>query len=128
MLRRIATNTFVSVLAMSLLLAPAIASADEDATQGIAWDLEVLTTSADTYLQYHGRLIVMVSTTPEEYRWGGTSCGSRTMSEDNLRLLTEAVREGLLITPRYQVGQGSAKCLVGFSTEKVVLVKSGPGK
>lgn len=115
MLRRIATNTFASMLAVCLLITPALASADENATQGIAWDLEVLTTSADTYLQYHGRLVVMVGTASEEYRWGGTSCGSRTMSADNVRLLTEAVGRGHLITPRFQIGQGSAKCLVGFA-------------
>jgi hypothetical protein len=125
MFRRIATNTFASMLAMCLLVAPAIASADEDAAQGVAWDLEVLTTSADTYLTYHGRLVVMVAATPVEYRWGGASCGSRTMSVDNVRLLTEAVREGLLITPRFQIGQGDAKCLVGFKTEKLVVVKNG---
>jgi hypothetical protein len=123
MLRRIATNTFASMLAACLLVAPATASADENFAQGTAWDLEVLTNSADNYLTYHGRLVVMVGTTPEEFRWGGTSCGSRTMSQDNVRYLTEAVREGMLITPRFQIGQGSAKCLVGFVTEKAVTTR-----
>jgi hypothetical protein len=123
MLRHIVTNSIASLFAVCLLVAPATASADENGAPGIAWDLEVLTTSADTYLQYHGRLVLMVGTTPEEFRWGGTSCGSRTMSDDNVRLLTEAVREGLQVTPRFQVGQGDAKCLVGFSTEKLVVSK-----
>lgn len=118
MLRHIATNAFASLLAVCLLVAPAIASADESAAQGIAWDLQVVTPSADTYLQYHGRLLVMVGATAEEYRWGGTSCGSRTMSEDNVRMLAEAVSKGLLLTPRFQTGQGAAKCLVGFSVIK----------
>lgn len=128
MLRRIATNTFVSTLALCSVLVPSIASAtDADGLPGIAWDLQVLTTSADTYLQYHGRLILLVGAASEEYRWGGTSCGSLTMSEDNVRLLKEAVREGLTISPRYQPGQGDLKCLVGFATEKVVVVSGGGG-
>jgi hypothetical protein len=127
MFRRIATNTFASILALGLFAAPSVASADEDDTAGIAWDLQVLTTSADTYLQYHGRLIVMVGTTPAEYRWGGATCGSRTMSDDNIRALKEAVAQGLTITPRFQLGQGDLKCLVGFAAEKIALSGGGGG-
>ena len=128
MLRRVATHSFISMLALCSVIVPSSASAaDADGIPGIAWDLQVLTTSADTYLQYHGRLILLVGTTPEEYRWGGTSCGSLTMSEDNIRLLKEAVREGLTISPRYQPGQGDLKCLVGFASEKVVVVSGGGG-
>jgi hypothetical protein len=128
MLRRIATHTFVSMLALCSVVVPSSASAaDAEGVPGIAWDLQVLTTSADTYLQYHGRLVLLVGATPEEYRWGGTSCGSLTMSEDNIRLLKESVREGLTVTPRYLPGQGDLKCLVGFATEKVAVV-GGPGK
>jgi hypothetical protein len=127
MFRRIATNTFASVLAVCLLAAPSIASADEDGTAGIAYDLQVLTPSADTYLQYHGRLILLVGTTQAEYRWGGSSCGSRTMSEDNIHALKLAIREGLTITPRFQLGQGDSKCLVGFAAQKIAVSGGGGG-
>jgi hypothetical protein len=126
MFRRIATNTFASIVALSLIVAPSIASAaDEDGTAGLAYDLQVLTASADTHLQYHGRLILLVGTAQVEYRWGGSSCGSRTMSEDNIRLMKEAIREGLTVTPRFQAGQGDSKCLVGFSAQKIALSGGG---
>jgi hypothetical protein len=115
MLHRFAIHTFCALLAVCLASAPTTAFADEAGKAGIATDLETLTPSADTYLQYHGRLVLLVGTTPEEYRWGGTSCGSRTMSADNVRLLATAVQKGQSITPRYQIGQGSVRCLVGFS-------------
>lgn len=115
MLHRLAIHTCSALLAVCLASAPSTAFADETGTAGIATDLETLTPSADTYLQYHGRLVLLVGTTPEEYRWGGTSCGSRTMSADNVRLLAIAARKGVAITPRYQIGQGTVRCLVGFS-------------
>ena len=122
MLRRftILVTCITTLFTLCLSSAPALA-ADEIGTPGIATDLELLTPSAETYLQYHGRLVVQVgpATTPtfEEYRWGGTSCGSRTVSDDDLALLVESVRRGQKVTVRYQSGQGNARCLVGFTTE-----------
>lgn len=115
MLRRFTFNVFVSLFALGLATAPTPAlAADETGATGTARDLEILTPSAEAYLQYHGRLVLLVGTTPEEYRWGGTSCGSRTLSDANVRLLNAAVRENASITPRFQIGQGDVRCLVGF--------------
>jgi hypothetical protein len=115
MLHRLAIHTLASLLAVCLVSAPSTALADELGPTGIPTDVEVLTPSADTYLQYHGRVVLLVGTTAEEYRWGGTSCGSRTMSADNVRQLVAAVRNGSPVTPRYQLGQGTTRCLVGFT-------------
>jgi hypothetical protein len=115
MLHRFAIHTLASLIAVCLAIAPSTAFADELGPAGIATDVEVLTPSADTYLQYHGRLVILVGTAPQEYRWGGTSCGSRTMSADNVRSLITAVNKGTPITPRFQMGQGTTRCLVGFT-------------
>jgi hypothetical protein len=88
-------------------------AADEVGTAGLASKLELSSTSADQYLQYHGS--VMIGT--DSYRWGGTSCGSRTLSPENVQLLAYAVRGAKKITPRYQLGQASARCLVGFAID-----------
>jgi hypothetical protein len=116
--RRLASHLLVALFAIALTSTPAPAlAADEVGKTGAATSIELLTPSADTYLQYHGRLVVMVGTTQEEYRWGGTSCGSRTISDDTLRSLVVAVREAGTITPRFQLGQGTARCLVGFTVD-----------
>lgn len=115
MLHRFAIHTLASLLAVCLVSAPSTAFADEVGTSGVAASIEVLTPSADTYLQYNGRVVLVVGTTQEEYRWGGTSCGSRTMSAANVQALVTAVRKGAVITPRFQIGQGTTRCLVGFT-------------
>jgi hypothetical protein len=118
MLRRFTSHTLVTIFALCIVSAPRPAlAADEVGKTGTASDLELLTPSADTYLQYNGRLVVQVNTITEEYRWGGTSCGSRTLSADNVRALVATVNAGGQITPRYQLGQGDVRCLVGFTAE-----------
>ena len=96
---------------------PAIAyAADDTGTAGFVHKVEVNTPSADAYLQYHGRVIVQTGKTKTEYRWGGTSCGSRTVSDELIAILIAATRsDEIQVTPRFQAGQGDCKCLVGFT-------------
>jgi hypothetical protein len=75
------------------------------------------TDSADLYLQYNGRMIVGDAIGGYlEYRWGGTSCGSRTLTEAQTSDLLAAMNNPrVLIQPVWQDGQGSTLCLVGYS-------------
>lgn len=108
---------FRHALVLALLVsAPSIALADTTASAGYVMKLQVNQPSADTYLQFHGRVFVGVAKGGTEYRWGGISCGSRVLSGASLHLLMHAMDSGLRIEPAYQNGQGDAKCLVGFST------------
>lgn len=101
---------------------PATAFADETGNKGSVEKVELNTPSSDTYLQYHGRVTLEWGKNghkKDEYRWGGTSCGSRTLSDNLIQVLIDASRRGnLQVTPRYQTGQGDVKCLVGFSIEE----------
>jgi len=74
-------------------------------------------TSADLYLQFHGRMVVGDSIGGyAEYRWGGTSCGTRTLTEFQVGELLAAMNNPrMLIQPIWQDGQGSTQCLVGYS-------------
>ena len=94
------------------------ARADEDAQRLPLVFLEINTLIADTYLQYHGKALTMVSSgIYEEFRWGGASCGSRTLSEQQVAALQGALdNPKVKVAFRYQYGQGEAtKCVVGFS-------------
>jgi hypothetical protein len=112
-LRRIALS--LSALAVTIAI-PLTAFADTTGGEGRIRSVEIVTPSADTYLQYHGRVFVVTSAGMDEYKWGGTACGSRTLSDEMLQQLSDATNSSVLrITPIYQDGQGAAKCLVGFT-------------
>ncbi|PRP94478.1 hypothetical protein ENSA5_40970 [Enhygromyxa salina] len=106
-----------SFLAIAVAIPTTAHAADKTGSEGQAKTVEVLSPSADAYVKYHGRLFVTAGKSTVEYRWGGTSCGSRTLSADMIQVLVESIRQDgeVNIAPRYQNGQGSAKCLVGFS-------------
>lgn len=101
----------------TLLLGAAAASADDTNLSGSIVGLALNTDDADTYLQYHGRMFVKNSDGAlDEYRWGGLTCGSRTLSEAQFASL-QAVQNNkkMTIAPLSQLGQGGFKCLVGFT-------------
>ena len=106
----------LGLLILSDLIGAGAARADDIKPAGSLAGLDVNTGLADTYLQYHGRLFVKnADGNLDEYRWGGTSCGTRVLTEDQLALLQRALNtKKTTIEPRTQDGQGDAKCLVGF--------------
>jgi len=73
--------------------------------------------SADLYLLYNGRIIVGDAIGGyAEYRWGGTSCGTKTLTEAQTSDLLAAMNNPrVLIEPLWQAGQGLSQCLVGYS-------------
>ena len=106
--------------AILMALTATAARAEEDAAPLPLVQLEVNTTSADTYLLYFGRAFTKVSTGVfEEYRWGGTSCGSRVLNDAQIAALQGALdNTNVKVAFRYQAGQGSTKCVVGFALQR----------
>ena len=104
------------VTALALFALPGLAHAlDSVGAEGTIAELEVSHTTADTYLQYHGRVVLTSVGRAAEYRWGGGSCSNKSLSESMVTMLQRAMESGSLVTPRFQAGQGTNKCLVGFS-------------
>lgn len=91
--------------------------ADEETEASPLVFLEINTTSADTYLQYHGKAHTKIANgVYEEYRWGGASCGSRVLNDQQLTALQGALdNSNVSVAFRYKDGQGLSKCVVGFS-------------
>lgn len=112
-------RSLVSLAALALFTLPTTAlAADASGVAGTVAAVEINHSTADTYLQYHGRIIVDSGNSKlTEYRWGGTSCSNKIVPVELVALLWEAFfrRDATTITPRYQSGQGTNKCLVGFS-------------
>lgn len=114
----------LAALASLTLLAVAVPAtayaADQTGSVGAVEKVELNTPSADAYLQYHGRVFIKSGKTAAvEYRWGGTSCGSKTLSAEHVDLLVQASRSSssVHVSPRFQTGAGSSKCLVGFTIQ-----------
>ena len=91
------------------------ALADTEGPSGEIASVTLLTPSADNYVQYHGRMFVLeADDTLTEYRWGGTSCGSKVLSESQVaRLMDLSTAPYMRITPVWENGAGSTICLVG---------------
>lgn len=101
---------------LALLLAvssPAFA-ADQVGRDGVIDTLATFQNTADTYLAMHGAVVLATAAGPEEYRWGGTACGSRVLSDRLVEMLQRAMESGATVGPRYKPGQGTSRCLVGF--------------
>jgi hypothetical protein len=108
-----------TALALALILSagPATAGGDLTGTRGSIAALELYTLQSDAYLAHHGKLFVVdADKVLTEYRWGGISCGSRVLTDAQFEALHRAVdNKKMMIEPTYQLGQGDAKCVVGFS-------------
>ena len=112
------------------LILPSIAyAADTTGDEGRVKSIELLSPSAAAYVQYHGRITITANKRNVEYRWGGTSCGSKTLSADLIDQLVVATRhkDTVKLTPTYATGAGSSKCLVGFSIRHKAKASSAAG-
>ncbi|EDM81747.1 hypothetical protein PPSIR1_04753 [Plesiocystis pacifica SIR-1] len=107
-------------LFLSTLVLPTSASAaDSVGSKGTIEFLETFSPSSDTYSKYHGRIYVKSGSKQVEYRWGGTACGTKTITEQQVELLYRGMRANKVrITPSYKSGQGGKRCLVGFKLEE----------
>jgi hypothetical protein len=105
----------LALLALFIAFPSAVLAADATGSAGAVAELEVNSSSADIYLQYNGRVVIAGGKASVEYRWGGTSCGTRVLSESMVAMLQRVQDSGAAIQPRFQIGQGDVKCLVGFN-------------
>ena len=112
-------RTVVSLVMTIWIVALGVGTAaadDVSGALGTPLSLQINTSAGDIHLQYHGRLFVRNTEGGiDEYRWGGTSCGSRTLTEPQMAALQRAIADKRIrVAPVFQDGQGSSKCLVGF--------------
>lgn len=80
--------------------------------------LEFNEPTADAFVQYYGRMTIPSPRGPLEYRWGGTSRGSRVLADAAEDRLQRAQNHGITVTPFWTSGQGGTKCVVGFRLEQ----------
>lgn len=105
----------LALIAILAALPTAVLAADAVGSAGLVSQLEINTTSADAYLAYHGRLVVAAKNGSAEYRWGGTGCGTRVLTDAQVAVLQRAFDSAMKVQPRYQPGQGNILCLVGVT-------------
>lgn len=111
-------RSLVALATLAALSLPTnVFASDSTGQKGSVETIEINHSTADTFLQYHGRIVIKTGKTTAEYRWGGTSCSNKTLPSELVALLWDAfrTRKNTHVTPRFQSGQGSNKCLVGFT-------------
>ena len=89
----------LALLGLLVALPSTALAADDVGAVGYVTELQVNQTSAETYLQFHGRAFLGggAKQAAVEYRWGGTSCGTRVLSEHQVSLLMRAFESGLRV-------------------------------
>ena len=99
-----------------LSYAGAATAQDDVGAVGPIAGLQINSPHGDSYLISHGRMYVATAGgTLDEYRWGGTSCGTRLLTADEVAALHRALdNKKVQIQPFFQTGQGDIKCLVAF--------------
>jgi len=105
-------------LALALATAPRPALADEEGKVGRIDRLRINTLGSTDHASFQGAvtLTLIGSKDQVEYRWGGSSCPGQKLNEFQIQLLMTAMaqRERTKVAPRYSMGEGGTRCLVGF--------------
>lgn len=118
----------VLCLAAALFAIPSTSFADSNGAVGTVASLTVYESSSDSYAMYNGVLSVREKSTgtTRSYKWGGSICPSKTVSDSSLALLFDALRskENVEIVPSYKLGNGNERCLTGFRLDRVEPVTS----
>lgn len=85
-------------------------------SRGAIISLYVSDQGSDNFAKFRGMLMLdFVGTGVTEYKWGGSTCPGRQLSEASVQLLALAQANGLRITPETKPGQGGALCMTGFT-------------
>ena len=87
-------RSLIAFAALTALTFPATAlAADSTGTSGTLESVEINHSTADTYLQYHGRIVIEGGGRMTEYRWGGTSCSNKTLPLELVAMLWDALAQ-----------------------------------
>lgn len=78
---------------------------------------------SDDYKSYHGSVKIKPPgkrKRPVEYKWGGTLCPGKNLTDHEVGLLVQAFhnRKTTHVLPRMKSGQAHTKCLVGFELQR----------
>lgn len=105
---------------LSMISSPA-AQAQTTATATIT-QIKVLENHDKNYKLFNGALWLDIDKAVNNYRWGGTHCKNRGLSDTNLQLLFAAFRAKFSITIDFDLveAKGGAKyrCITGFTVER----------
>lgn len=99
---------------VAVLAGPALADTQGDSGRVIGLSLNE--SSSDLSATQRGKIVVDSAGIVSEYRWDGTLCAGRVLTEAEEAVLAGLVgNKKLLITPYWKSGQGGVRCLVSFT-------------
>lgn len=110
----------LALVAFAALAAPAVAAADTSNTSSIA-QITVLEPGDKNYKNFHGTAWLEIDKASYNYRWGGSHCGGKDISENSIQLLFASFRSEYAVTLEYSVNEVKGKqyrCITGFTVSK----------
>lgn len=121
-MRNFRPQSLTCAIAGLLIAAGTASAADSTGATGSVIQIEINSTSSDSYVAYHGKVSISPgkNTQPTVYTWGGVQCPGKTISDEMVDVLMQAFqsRRHVHVTPRFKPGAGAHKCLVGLSIEE----------
>lgn len=109
-----------AALAIALVAAPRLASAESSATSSIA-QLMILETGDGNYKNFHGAIWLEYDKAQYNYRWGGLQCKGRDLSDSSVQILFASFKSEYQVTLEYVVTEHknkSYRCITGFTVSK----------
>lgn len=104
------TGVIVGLLALA---APVFA--DTVGLTGAIVGLREVNSNSDRYALLRGSIWIEESPGQlQEYRWGGSACPGKDLTEDEVANLARNLDRNVRIIPIFKNGQGGSRCLVEF--------------
>lgn len=109
----------LATLALALLAEPTASAAPEQKTGslGRVIGLRIITPGSREHAIHHGSVRTKPPLgDPETYHWGGSTCPAHKLTEAQVGVLVDALRDHqqLQVRPYYMLGESADRCLVAF--------------
>jgi len=117
-------TALASTIALSVtVLLSASALADSPGAAGKVVSITINGSKSDDYKSFHGSLEILPpgkNTRPLDYKWGGTKCPGKDLTDHEVDILVDAFyhRKTTQVVPHSKNGQANTRCLVGFELQR----------
>lgn len=98
---RLALGLGLAVATVAGRVAPVAAETSNTST---VVQLTVIESGDKNYKAFHGAVWLEIDKVSTNYRWGGSQCGGRDISENTVQLLFAALRSGDQVSIEYALG------------------------
>lgn len=100
---------------LATLFAVSPAAADNAGETGKLVGIQINQSSSDVYPTYRGQFSVVADKVIQDYRWSGSFCSGKSLTEHEIDVLHRSIgNPRLRITPYWKNGLVGSRCVVSF--------------